>query len=70
MHATPCGIFMDLHFMSRRKFLKELPVVGDLRKLPRFDVLEGVGQGHLTMSMVVTVGFSISCDMGELRPGT
>src|SRR6267142_6605605 len=48
--------------------LEELAIVGDACQLPALDLVQCIRQCHITMGMMMTVGFAIGCDVHELRP--
>src|SRR5260370_31997341 len=68
VYAAPSRILEDLHFLLRRMLLQIFGVVGDLREPLRFDVVERVGQGHVAVRVMVSIGFTVGCERDQLRP--
>ncbi len=54
--------------MGGRVLGQVLAVIGDVRQAPRFDVVQGIGQGHIAMGVMMAVGFAVSGDVHELWP--
>ena len=48
-------------------FFQELPVIGKEGQILGFDEVQGIGQPHIPVSLVVAVGFPVRGDMDELR---
>ena len=69
VRAAPGSIFEDFNPVIWRMQLQELPVIGQLRAAAVFDTMQGVGQRHIAIMMMVTVTLAVRCDMRELRPG-
>src|SRR6267154_4993826 len=68
VHTAPGTRFMNMHFMLGRVILEIFAIIRKTRELLRFDVLEGIGQSHLSMAMMVAVGFSVRSNIHELFP--
>jgi hypothetical protein len=66
--ATPRGILKDLYLVGGGAVLKILCIVSQAGKVLRFDVVEGVGQSHFTMPMMVSVGFTVGSDVDKFVP--
>src|SRR3954471_2572664 len=49
-------------------FLEKLAIVSNACQLLALDLVQCICQCHITMSMMMTVGFTIGCDVHELRP--
>src|ERR1044071_3861655 len=65
--TAPRRVLMDLNFFSGGKLFQKFPVVCDLGELSRFDRVERIGQGHLTIAVLMPEGFSIRCYVDKLR---
>ena len=68
VRAAPGGVLDDLDFVGRRVDGEVLAVVGELRQLVGFDVMQRVGERHLALEMMVAVGLAVGGDVHELRP--
>jgi hypothetical protein len=64
--TTPGAGLMDFDLERGRMGGEEFAVIGQARELIGFDVLEGVGEGHFTVAMVMAVGFAVGGDMNKL----
>src|SRR5436189_5999387 len=69
MNATPCRSFPDFCFMGWRMPLEALTVVRQLRDIVGFNVMQRVSECHLTLFVMVAVGFTVGCRVNNLRPG-
>jgi hypothetical protein len=49
--------------MSGRVFLQVFPIVGDPGQAVGLNVFQGVGQGHISVTVMVAVGFPVGGDM-------
>ncbi len=63
--AAPGGVLDDLHLMVRRMGLQVLPVVGQPGEAVLLDVVEGVGEGHLAVAVMVAVGLAVGRDVHQ-----
>src|SRR5215471_1268891 len=68
MNTAPGTGLVNLRLVSRRVLFKELAEIGQPGKLIRFNILEGIREGHFSMAMVMTIGFAIGCNMNQLVP--
>src|SRR5256886_7293193 len=68
MRAAPRGPFPDFGFLSRRVLLEVFGVIGQLCDVVGFDVMQGIGKRHLATLMMMSVCFTIGCDVDDLRP--
>src|SRR5262245_1080843 len=59
VRAAPGAFFMDLDFSRWRMFLSVFPIHGKPRKLVLFDVMKRVSQRHLSVTMMMSVGFAV-----------
>ena len=66
--TAPRGVLDDLDLVARWVLFQILAVVGETGEAIGLNVVECVGEGHVTEPMVVTVGFTICGDMDDLRP--
>src|SRR5580700_4942015 len=66
--AAPCGVLEDLNFVSRRIDGEVFAIVSEAGELVGFNVMQRVGERHLTFVMMMAVGFSVGGDVHELRP--
>ena len=57
---------MNLHVVLRWMFFQVFAVVRQPCQVPGLDVLQRVRQGHLTVTMVVPVGFAIGGNVHQL----
>src|SRR5260370_40111254 len=68
MHATPRALFDDFHFMRWRVLGKVFTVVGDTCQLVALNVVERIGEGHVAVGIMMTIGLAIGGDVNQLRP--
>ena len=54
--------------MRRRMFLQVLAVICQPSQFIALDVMQGVGQSHFTMPVMMTIRFAVSSDMNQLIP--
>src|SRR5581483_7419546 len=59
VYAAPGRALVDLRFPGRRRDLQKFTVIRDARELPGFDLIERIGERHLAMAVMMTVGFAI-----------
>src|SRR5215469_16851382 len=69
VRATPCSIFVNLHFMRGRKFVKELAVVRDFGGFICLDVVKRIRQRHFSVPVVMAIRFAVSRDVSQLVYG-
>src|ERR1041385_977478 len=69
VHAAPGAVVDNFHEVVRRVLLQELTVIRELRELIAFNVMQSVGERHLTEAMMMTIALAISGNVHELRPG-
>ena len=67
VHATPGSPLQNFNFLGRGMLLKIRTVIREPSQLVRFDVIESVREGHVTMDMVMSVSLSVCSDMEKLR---
>src|SRR5438093_116616 len=48
--------------------LQVFSVIGELRLVFAFDVVQSIGQGHFAVLMMVAISFTVGCDVNDLRP--
>src|SRR5260221_1572875 len=65
--AAPRRSLDDLDFVPCRVRGEERRVVGDAGELPLVDVVDGVGEGHVAVAVVVAVRLAVRGDVDELR---
>src|SRR5277367_5871061 len=63
--AAPGGSFHTLDVVGGRKMFQVLGVVGELGPAFAFDVLQREGQRHVSVGVMVAVGFAVGGDVGE-----
>jgi hypothetical protein len=66
----PGGVFDDFNFVSGRIDGEVLAIVGELRQLFGLNMVEHVSERHVTLEMVVAVGFAVGGNVHELLPAT
>src|SRR5215831_15536808 len=66
--AAPGGVLDDLHLVRGRVYGEVLAVVGELGEFVGLDVMQSVGERHLSLVVVVAVGFAVGGDVHELFP--
>ena len=54
--------------MRRRIHFQELAVIGKAHGRISFNPVQGIGQRHIAMAMMVTIGLAISGNVHQLRP--
>ena len=69
VHAAPRGIVHDLSFVLGRKLLQEAAVVGQIHRLVRFQQAQRIGQRHVSVLVVVAIGFAVGGHVDQLRLG-
>src|SRR6202034_4878106 len=67
VRATPGGVFEDFDPVIRRVHLQELAVVRELGYVARFDAPQSIGKRHFAVMVMMTVAFTVRCDMRKLR---
>src|SRR5579875_4189620 len=70
VRAAPGGVLDDLNLVPGGDLLTVLGVVGEPGGAGRLDEVEGVGERHVAVPVVVTVGLPVGGDVDELRPWT
>ena len=68
MHAAPGALLDDFHFMRWRVLGKVFTVVGDICQLVALNVVERIGEGHVAVGMMMTIGLPVGGDVDQLRP--
>jgi hypothetical protein len=66
MVTTPGTVFVDLNLMICFKQMHILTVVGEMSQLVLFYIPAAICQSHISMSVVMTIAFSISGNMDQL----
>ncbi len=66
MNAAPGGVLDDFALEFGRELLKKAAVVGELDGLVLFQQAQSVSQGHLTVFVVVPVGFAVGGHVNQL----
>ncbi len=66
--AAPGRSLDDLDLADRVVCSEERPIVRDPRQLALIDVVERVGECHVAVAMMVTVGLTVGGDVDELGP--
>ena len=61
---------MDLHLFGGRVQLEMLAVIRDLREVILFKMVDGVGQCHVATLVVMSVSFTIGCNVQKLIAGS
>ena len=64
--TTPRALLDDLHFVLGGAQRQKLAIHGNPSQAGILDVVQGIGQGHFAMAMVMPVGFTIGGDMRQL----
>ena len=67
VRTTPGGVLENFDPVIRRVHLQELAVVRELGELARVDAPQSEGERHLAVMVMMTVAFTVRCDMGKLR---
>ena len=44
------------------------PIIGELREMVFFDMIQCISQGHIAALVMVSIGFTVRCDVHQLRP--
>jgi len=70
MHTAPGRVLKDVGNMRGRVLFKILAVIGYTSKLIGFDMMEGISQGHVAETVVVTERLAVSRYVHDLRPLT
>src|SRR5476649_1968659 len=68
--TAPRRVFHDLHFQFRWMLFQELSVIGETDFSFGIDLVQGEGQRHVAILVVVTVSFAIGSNVHQLWPGT
>src|SRR5512136_2601222 len=66
--TAPGTVLENLHLVGGRMPLQVFTIVCESSRLVGFDVVQGIGQRHVPIRVVVTVALAIRGDMDELRP--
>ena len=66
VYAAPGRVFVNRHLPFGREQFKKLPVIGEGGNALVLDIIEGIGKGHFSKPVVMSVTFSIGSDMGQL----
>jgi hypothetical protein len=66
--AAPGGVLEDICLVRGWVPLQVFAVVGEFGQLMGLDVIEGTGERHLAVAVVVAVGFAIGGNVHQLRP--
>src|SRR5215469_15648444 len=67
VRAAPRTSLMNLYFLRRRMLGEIFAVVCQACQLVLLDVFESIGQGHVAVRMMMSVGLAVSSNMHELR---
>src|ERR1700722_6836176 len=67
MDTTPRAVFNDLHEVLGRMLFQKLAVVGELGDPLLLDFLEGIGERHLAVAVMMTVALSVRGNVNQLR---
>src|SRR2546422_8430290 len=68
MSTAPRRTLPDFGFHHRWMLLQVLGVVGKLRDVVALDMMQRIGESHLAIFMMMAVGFTVRCDVHNLRP--
>src|SRR5215469_8165210 len=66
VRATPRTSLVDLYLLRWRMQGEIFPVIGQTCQLVLLDIFESVGQRHVAVSMMMSIGFAVSSNMHEL----
>src|SRR6185437_760878 len=66
MKAAPGAVLDDLGLVRWRELREELGVIRKLR-IAFFNQLQGIGQRHLAVAMMVSIALAVGCDVDKLR---
>ena len=66
MGAAPGGLLMNLYFVGRRMVFQVFAIIRHPSEFFGFDVLQRVSQSHFAVAMMMSIGFTIGCDVNEL----
>ena len=61
---------MDLNFTRGRMLFEVFTIIGQAGEVLRLNVIQGIGQGHFTMAMMMAVRFAVCSDVDQLIPLT
>src|SRR5215831_10566010 len=70
MHAAPGRVLEDLDLVSRGVFVQVFPIIRYPGQALLLDVRHRLGERHVTVTMVMTVGLPVSGDVDHLIPVT